>query len=418
MLNQYNFSGFLEYKNGILHIDGIPYTEICSQQPSPTVCTSLDRMRSNVGIIEEGFKKIEHSIHYALKASYCEPLVTAIKNQGVGAEVISEYEWLLAKKAGFPTKQIIMNGLGRTAEELINTINDEAIVNIDSLSELKKLLPFKESFQKNHKKIGLRIHPNFNGDGNFVKRDGKLGMSYSEARECMAFARNLGLEVNGFSFHIFSNQTDPNIYTEPMESLTDFVKTTEQDFRIKCDYVDIGGGVAPRMFFKDDAALTNFMGTIASLFSKYFPLHTKLLVEPGRYIVADTVVIFSRIKTIKRNSGGTWAVLDIGTKYLIPAPGSDFKILPCNQGVSSSVKPELVKFVDGICSPAGFIGEAMLNVEEGQVVAIVNCGAYTSVMKEEFVFGSPRHVYLENGKIVGIINKTSFENFAEYHGWK
>jgi diaminopimelate decarboxylase len=399
-------------------MDGVPYTQMISSQSSPTVCISLDRVKSNLDLLADGLKGIRHGIHYAIKASYFKLLVMAIRKHGTGIEVISEYEWRLARLAGFSAKDIVMNGLGRTAEELMDAIKVGAIVNIDSLSELKKLLPFKEFFQKNTRNIGLRVHPFFNGDGNFVKRDGKLGMDYSESRECIAYAKSLGLNVSGFSFHIFSNQTNPDAYVEPIKSLIGFIRSVEKDFCVKCDYIDIGGGIAPRIFFDNDSDIVNFLSRITSFFCEHYSPDVRIIIEPGRYVVADAVVIFSRIKTIKRNSGGTWAVLDIGTNYLIPAPGSDFRILPCNQDAEKSGKFEKVKFVDGICSPAGFIGESLMHVKEGQIVAVINCGAYTSVMREEFVFGSPRHIYLENGKIIEIINETSFEKFVEYHGWK
>lgn len=414
----YNLSGFLEYQEGILCVDGVPYSEILSDQYSPTICVSLDRAKSNVRFLQTRLVSVDHSIHYAIKASYLKPLVMAIQKQGAGAEVISEYEWNLALKAGFSGKQIVMNGLGRTAEELMMAINSGAIVNIDSLSELKKLCPFADVFKESHQNIGLRVHPCFEGDGNFVQRDGKLGMNYSEIRECVLFAKEIGLNVNGFSFHVFSNQVNPDSYKSALKSLADFTRVIEKDFNIRCDYIDIGGGIAPRMFFESDGALESFLADIISSFKRYYPSHTGLIMEPGRYIVADAVVIFSRIKTIKRNNGGTWAVLDIGTNYLIPAPGSNFKILPCEHSPGGASESEMVKFVDGICSPAGFIGEAFVDVDEGQMVAIVNSGAYTSVMREEFVFGSPRCIYLENGKIAEIKKKTSFEEFSNYHGWE
>ncbi|MGK2848535.1 MAG: hypothetical protein ACSLEX_00450, partial [Minisyncoccota bacterium] len=151
--SHYNLSGFLEYQEGILCVDGVPYSEILLDQYSPTVCVSLDRAKSNVRFLQAGLVSVDHSIHYAIKASYLKPLVMAIQKQGAGAEVISEYEWKLALKAGFSGKQIVMNGLGRTAEELMMAINSGAIVNIDSLSELKKLCLVADVFKGSHQNI-------------------------------------------------------------------------------------------------------------------------------------------------------------------------------------------------------------------------------------------------------------------------
>jgi|CXWL01.1.fsa_nt_gi diaminopimelate decarboxylase len=412
---EYNFKEFLNYKDCILHIDGIPYTQVLELQ-SPTVCISLSRVKENIDIVKNELRDVKHSLHYALKASYFKPLVLAIREHGIGVEVISEYEWKLAMKAGFRTEDIVMNGLGRTAEEMIQALKSGSIVNIDSLSELKKLIQFKGTFH-NGINIGLRIHPLLSEDGNFVKRDGKLGMDYREARECVERSHQAGIHINGFSCHVFSNQTNAARYGSPIKALSDFIRSVENEFQLQYSYIDIGGGIAPRMLFSSDHALRNFMKEIVSDFKKYFPSDVKMLIEPGRYIVADAVVIFSRIKTIKINEGGTWAVLDIGTNYLIPALGSDFKVVPCEKGIENSDLPGNVKFVDGICSPAGFISEAKMSVREGQVVAVTNCGAYTSVMREEFVLGTPRHVYLDRGRISSVVKQTSFEEFAQYHGW-
>jgi len=320
-------------------------------------------------------------------------------------------------KAGFSPDNIVMNGLGRTSDELMEALTSGAIVSIDSLSELNKLELYKEQLSALDVKIGLRVNPQFDGEGNFVKRHGKLGMSYEEAIECIQFSQKIGLQVQGFSFHIFSNQTEYSSYDKPVKSFIEFIKETEKRFSITCNYVDLGGGIAPRMFFEDDSAFKAFVTHVVSLFDNSGMGDVRILFEPGRYIVADATVIFSRIKTIKRNSGGTWAVLDIGTNYLIPAPGSDYRVVPCEIDNKTNMD-EMVSFVDGICSPAGFICNAPLDVAEGQCVAVLNSGAYTSVMREEFVYSTPRHVHIENGKIVDVTKGVSADDFAAYHGWK
>ncbi|MEA2007474.1 MAG: hypothetical protein U9O20_04970 [Patescibacteria group bacterium] len=416
MLNQYNVTGYVEYVNGILCVNDIPYTEIISERSSPTICTSLDRVKSNIVTIKKNLETVNCDIYYAIKASYEKRVVETILDTNIGVEVISEYEWLLAKKAGFLPENVVMNGLGRTGDELMQVLNSGAIVNIDSLSELKKLKSYKDQFHTAHTKIGLRVNPQFDGEGNFVKRDGKLGMNYEEAAECIVFAQEIGLQVQGFSFHIFSNQTEYKTYDEPVRSLVEFIKEAEKRFSIVCKYVDMGGGIAPRMFFEDDAALESLVTHITSLFKDNGIKAPHILFEPGRYVVADANIIFSRIKTIKKNAGGTWAVLDIGTNYLIPALGSNYKVVPCKRDDVSSTH-EKVSFVDGICSPAGHICESSMKVEEGQYVAVLNCGAYTSVMREEFVYGTPRHVCIENSKVASVKEKVSAECFAAYHGW-
>lgn len=416
MLHQYNITEYIKYINGILHVNGIPYTEIISQESSPTICVSLDRVKSNINLFRGTLEKTNGEVFYAIKACYDKRVVGAVLDTSVGAEVISEYEWLLAVKAGFSPENIIMNGLGRTGDELMEALTSGAIVNIDSLSELNKLELYKEQLSALDIKIGLRVNPQFDGEGNFVKRHGKLGMSYEEAIECVHLSQKIGLQVQGFSFHIFSNQTECSSYDKPLRSFINFIKETEKRFSINCNYVDLGGGIAPRMFFKDDRTFRTFVTYIVSLFENSGIKDLRILFESGRYIVADATLILSRIKTIKRNSGGTWAVLDIGTNYLIPAPGSNYRVIPCEKDAVPNGN-EKVSFVDGICSPAGHICETSFNVTEGQYVAVLNSGAYTSVMREEFVYGTPRHVYIEKESVASVTDKVSLEQFSSYHGW-
>jgi diaminopimelate decarboxylase len=415
MKEKYNLSDFLQYKEGNLYIDNICYTKLLEKTDTPLVCISLKRIRRNIQIIKQALEngKINYQIYYALKASYFRPSVLSIRNENVGAEVISGYELKLALLAGFKKKSIIFNGLGRKGVEIHEALKQGIVVNVDSLSELKSLGKLKKS--NCEMKIGLRIHPIFKGDGNFVKRNGKLGMNYSEALECIKYAAAVGLKISGFSYHIFSNQMSGNDYTRPLEHLALFIKKAKND-AVKLEYIDIGGGIAPRMFFEKDKSVFDFINKVSEIFSKNYSSDITLVIEPGRYIVADSVVILSQIKAIKKNKTGKWAILDIGTNYLIPALGSNFKIITCKKKRGSNL--ECVKFVDRICSPAGFIGSAFADVNEGDVVAVINCGAYTSVMKEEFVFGSPRHIFIDNSKIINTIKAVSFNDFSKYHGWK
>lgn len=417
MSKLYNISSFLNYKNNSLYINDICYNELIKKRQTPLVCISLDRVKDNLDILKREFDSldIKYKIHYAIKASYFKPLLSLMKKEKIGVEVISENEWKMAILAGFLDKEIIFNGLGRSGLEIYESLQKGAIVNIDSLSELKKLEGLKKSIIGF--KIGLRIHPSFKGDGNFVKKEGKLGMNYKEIIKSIDYAAKLGLIISGFSYHIFSNQTSILNFSRPLKELSRFINSIKKNKNIiKLEYIDIGGGIAPRMMFKEDEILQKFIKQIAVTFKNNYPDDVTLLMEPGRYMVSDATVILSKVKGVKETRVGSWAILDIGTNYLIPALGADFKVLVCKKNKSKEFK--YTSFVDGICSPAGFIERAPIGVKEGDIVAVANCGAYTSVMKEEFVFNGPEHVFINKSKIVDKIKATSFDNFLKYHGWR
>lgn len=412
----YNISSFLNYKNNKLCIGGIYYDELIKKSQTPLVCISLDRVKDNINILKREFDdlNIKYRIHYAVKASYFKPVLSLMKKEKIGAEVISENELKIATLAGFSGQEIIFNGLGRDGLEIYKSLQRGVVVNINSLSELKKLERLRMPMRGF--KIGLRIHPSFKGDGNFVKKEGKLGMSYKEIVKSIDCAAKLGLIISGFSYHIFSNQTSILNFSKPLKELSRFISSIKKNKNIiKLEYVDIGGGIAPRMIFKEDQSLQKFIKQIAVTFKNNYSDDVTLLIEPGRYMVSDATVIVSKVKGVKETKVGTWAILDIGTNYLIPALGADFKVLVCKKNKFKESK--YTNFVDRICSPAGFIERTQIKVKEGDMIAVTNCGAYTSVMKEEFVFSSPEHFFMSKGKIVGKIKAASFDSFLKYHGW-
>ena len=412
-MHKYNLNDNIIYKKKKLQINNISYEKLINKKNTPLVCISLNRIEKNITILKDALNKEypNHKLYYALKASYLKQVIETVKNLDVGVEVISELELDIALKANYKFQNIIFNGIGRSGKKLYEAILKGIVTNIDSVSELKKLISVKNPRKKI--KIGLRIHPDFKKDGNFIKKESKLGMDYQEANKCIKLASKNYLEISGLSFHIFSNKTDSTDHLLAIKSVLNYIDKVKNNFSVKIKYLDIGGGIAPRMFFKNDDEIKKFIRNIAVLLKNNHSDIT-LILEPGRYIVSDSAIILSKINTLKKNGNKLWAILDIGTNYLIPALGNQFKVINCQKRNENC----LISFGGGICSPADFIDQTKINkIKEGDYVAVLNAGAYTSVMKEEFVFKSPKHIFIKNGEITNIIKKMTTQDVLKYHGW-
>lgn len=414
IMQKYNIKKNVFYKKRELFIDNIYYRELIANRKTPVVCILLDRIKDNIIT----FKRVldaeypNSKIYYALKASYLKSVLKTVKETGIGIEAISKLELEIISKIGYKSKNIIFNGIGRSGKELYGAISRGIITNIDSFSEFKKLIYINNPIKKDLK-IGFRVHPDFKKDGNFVERGSKLGMTYKETEKCIKMSLEEGIKISGLSFHIFSNKLDSGDHITAIKSVLAFMGKMADKFSIKWEYIDLGGGFAPRMFFKDDDKIKKFIKDISSILKKN-PYSIKLIFELGRYIVADSAIILSSVNTLKRNNGNLWAILDIGTNYLIPAPGSRFKVIPCKINKGRSV----IYFADGICSPAGFIDKTKISaIKEEDCVAILNAGAYTSVMKEEFVFRSPCHLFIKNNKVIDFMKETSVQKVLKNNGW-
>ncbi len=412
---KFNIPDYIQYKKNSLQLQNHSFENLVDKYRTPCVCVSLDRIEKNITDLQLILDKeyFNYKIFYALKASYFKPILNKIRGlRSIGIEVLSNLEVNIAELAGFKNEDIIFNGIGRKGEDLCKALKDGLIVNIDSINELKEVIEWKGGVSDFS--VGFRVHPEFDGDGNFVSKESKLGMTYKDAVRCIRLALSNNIKVNGISFHIFSNIKDSKNYSLAVKSVVDFMNSVSSKFSIKFDYLDVGGGLNSPMFLDKDFLKKIVKETSRSL-KRYKFNQLSLYFELGRYIVADATVVLSRVKAIKNKNNKKWAVLDIGTNYLIPAPGFNFKV------VATKLKNNKVKysFVDGICSPAGFIDEGYVDkIKSDDVVLILNSGAYTSVMKEEFVYASPVHIFFEKNKIIKVYPKKNLKQVLDFHYWK
>lgn len=246
---KFSVPDYVEYKQNVLYLHNHSFNKLVKEYETPCVCISLDRIEKNIKdlqfILDEYYPN--YKIFYALKASYFQPVLEKIKNlKNVGIEVLSNLEVEIAKLAGFKCEDTIFNGVGRKGNDICSALRNGLIVNVDSINELEEIIEQKGEIS--NFSIGIRVHPEFNGDGNFVSKESKLGMTYKDAVKCIKLAISNKIKVNGFSFHIFSNIVDSKNHSLAVESVVDFMNEISKKFSIKFDYLDVGGGFNSPMF--------------------------------------------------------------------------------------------------------------------------------------------------------------------------
>jgi len=382
------------------------------EEETPLVLINLDKIKENLEIIKSAINEanIDCDVYYALKANYFYPILETLKESGIkGVEIISSLERDIAHKAGFSNKQLIFNGLFREGNELLEIINEGGIVNIDSPQELKSIK------NENNLSVGLRIYPEFEKEGNFIKRKSKLGLDRISFEECVNICKENSINIIGLNFHIFSNLTEFNDLKRSIKSSLGLIENLEKEIGYKVKYLDIGGGFSSPLTFSENPSKR-----FSELFSfiKEINPEIKVIIEAGRFLVNDAIAIISSVKGVKNYDSDNWVVLDIGTNYLIPALGSGFKVFPLNEKRLNNEEESII--VDAICSPAGIIEDNnnLGPYVSGEKVAVCNSGAYTSVMKEQFVFGNPKHIFLKDGKVIESIDKFELNDVLKYHGWR
>ncbi|PEF38680.1 hypothetical protein [Bacillus wiedmannii] len=405
-INQY--LNFLSYDdNKQLNIYNIPIEKMIETSESPTLIYLEERIKDNYLSIKTAFqsyfKKVE--IYFALKCCYIPQCVNTLKNLGCGIEVMSDIELQIALQNGFSPKDIITNGLGRSQQYLEKNIDLPAkltiIDNYEDLLNLQKL-----SQEKNIKvDIGLRVIPpiNIDDDDIMIKPSSKLGMDWEDniflsvLKEAMSMPE---FNVKGILFHQFSHVKSINLYNKFIEAVYEVIMSIYNELECKFEFIDLGGGFETRFLLEmENNTINDFAKRAFEQLTK-IPYEYTLVLEPGRYIMADAAIAITNIIAEKKNLSTTWRIADIGSNILIPLPNIAYHPIPL-QLPSSLCDWGIYNVGDATCAPSLICPHVHLPIgKEGRSLLLLNCGAYTTVFSELWVFFLPEILFLDHTKTI------------------
>ncbi|MDD4352892.1 MAG: hypothetical protein PHN56_00390 [Candidatus Nanoarchaeia archaeon] len=400
-----NLPNYLTYKNNEIYIKNINYKKLLSFG-TPVDIIILDRIKDNINVLKNIIKKEKSNlkIYYCLKACYLKKILQTIKTYGDGVAVGSNLELFISKNSNFSNDKIIFNGVGRTKEILMKVLYNKIRLILSSETEFNNILDSK--FKKIN--VGLRISSKYLGKNLKINaKYSNIGLSLTEAEKIIIKTKNTNININGFSFHIFSNKTNLNDYYFAINKLNNFIKQMIKKYNLKIEYVDFGGGFAPRILFNSEKKLEDNFTKFVHLLNNLFDKNIELILELGRYIVSDSSMILSKIVT----ENNSWKFINIGTNYLIPALGYNFFIVPCEKNMKNLHKNIISDTMGTIISK--YTGNKL---HEKDNILVLNTGAYTNVMKEQFLFKDPIKIYIENNKIIKIKKGITEGEILKYHG--
>ncbi len=333
-----------------------------------------------LNLIKQHLKNVE--IYYAVKSCYNVPLLRFFAQQKIGAEVMSELEFDLAKKCKF--NNIIVNGMGRSfsfTEKVLNST--DTIFIVDSNRDLDIVKKFLEKNKRKNCRLGIRIRLNDKkknySDNHYLDPLNKLG-NYIDSDVYGNFLSLIETENRAIwdivHLHFTINELNPSVYTKAIEEVKQHIDLIKKQKNIYPKRVDLGGGF--EVYSKDlvDKFKTLFM-EIEKSFSKNFS-YQKLVVEPGRFLSAYSGYVFGKIIDIKQVQHKYWLITDIGTNVLIPNSNARYKLLYPKPSISG----HLVGVTDGITSGVNNVieREYLKNLPNiGDYMVVGNVGGYTDV---------------------------------------
>jgi diaminopimelate decarboxylase len=382
---------------------------------TPLYFTNGKRIEDKARLIKEAFAKNftgAVDINYAVKANYCPQILDLIASLDIGADVVSPNEAVLAAQRGIPHSRIMFTGTSVSKEDLEQLVKFSNIkINIDSNSQLRKLHEHRDEWKIKGLKLSIRLNPNVGAGHNpdvitagIRNDDGvpiKFGIEQDKILSTFKSAREYGFQPDTLHIHIGSGWLGNDVHSfrialqNTLEVMNDLAKHGFSDLNL-----DVGGGPGIRYSESQESFPFNtYAAIISEEIGKSGVKINRLITEPGRSLVGDSTILLTKVNTIEDKNGILHAYTDASMGTLIRP-----KLYHAYQeiiNISNPNGPLKVYAVDGnVCETGDTFTQdqprEIPEIREGDVLGILDTGAYGDVMSSSYCLRGRANIILEH----------------------
>jgi len=402
----------MKYINKKLTIEKVRIQDIAKKFGTPTYCYSLSQLKKNINNFKKNFKSFSPLICFAVKSNTNINLIREIKKFGLGADVVSMGELMMAIKAGINPKKIVFSGVGKTSNEINYAIEKKILlINAESKSEIKEIDRIAR-LKKKKIQIGIRLNPNTDAKTlsqiSTGKKENKFGVNEKTFIELVKYYKNSkNIDLKCLSVHIGSQILD----YKPYEKMLKVVDKIINKINHKFEYIDLGGGMGVDYALNNKKLNYKKYNIAIRRFLKNNK--TKIIFEPGRSIIGTTGTLISKIIYIKKSEKKDFIILDAAMNDLMrPALYNAYhKILPSTKTKKYSNKT--YEFVGPICeSTDKFVTLKKFNeLKEKDLIVICDVGAYGMSLSSNYnVRLKPSELLIKGSKIRVIKKRQKYKD--------
>lgn len=333
-------------------------------------------------------------IHYAFKANPNRDVLQIVKTLGVGADVASLGELLLARDLGYPPGKIEFTGPGKTTEELIMAIDlGVSSINVESISEIEKIASIcKGRNKKAH--LGVRVNPKDASSSASMKMNrhtqfGIIEDDLGEAFKLLKAARDHIL-FTGIHMHLGSQFMEAEKLIANFKFILEKARQFIEVYQLKIEKINFGGGWGIDMFArKPSLNLSVLREGLKELFEgeqdRAFDEKVRFIVEPGRFLVAESGLYVVEILYRKKGYQKEFLIVNGGMHQHYAAAGGIGQVIRRNYEIDIFTEEKKSEgktsyFISGcLCIPDDILAtelELPGTVNEGDRILFFNSGAY------------------------------------------
>lgn len=376
----YNTS--IRYVGRDLSIDSLAVDEIIGEVGTPTYIYSLRRAVENYKRLKTAFSALDTHIHYSAKANGNIAVLKALSAVGAGVDTVSMGEIHRALYAGVDAKDIVFAGVGKTPQEIEYAIQQGiGWFNVENVLELEYIQQVAERHAIDSVRVALRLNPQVTANTHPYISTGhggaKFGLTAEVIQDVLARQSDYPrIEFAGIHLHIGSQLGDKDATIQAVEQAIELSTPYAS-----IEYINMGGGIpVPYHFDEEIPSIESFAQSLTPLLKGY-----KVLLEPGRSIIADAGILVAEVQYVKQQAGQTFYITDGSMAELIRPSlyQAHHEVVPL---VKKSDELSRGHIVGPVCETADVLAKDrdLPIMQVGEKIAVMTAGAYGMVMASNY----------------------------------
>jgi diaminopimelate decarboxylase len=370
------------------------YQELIEKYGSPLYVYDVKGVQKRLDLLKSVLPS-NAKIHYAMKANHFDAILNAFLQAGCGVDIVSSGEMDLALRMGFRPDDIVFSGVAKTRAEIKAAIENKIYqINVESLPELERIIQIARQLEvKKPVAVALRMNPDVKTETHpYIQtgfRDNKFGFDFSEMPKLYSVLKQTTdvVRLVGLTLHIGSQIRDLAPFKTAILKTLELYKDVESA-GFPLERFDVGGGVGIDYQNPDLSADEDLLARYGQLLKEILPTSIpKILLEPGRVLVARFGTLLTEVQYVKRTPFKNFVIVDAGMNHLMRPALYQAQHRIHVVGHASSEKLMKCDVVGPICESADVLGyerELPENLQSGDILSVCDVGAYGSVMMNDY----------------------------------
>jgi diaminopimelate decarboxylase len=400
-------------ESGHLEIGGCDAIDLVREFGTPAYVVAEEDLRARARAFVDGLAArvggSNSEVLFASKAFPCTAVYRVLADEGLGCDVASGGELALALRGGFEPQRIYLHGNAKSPDELRFALEvGVGHVVLDSLHDIERLEEVAAALGT-VQDVLLRITPDVSGDTHASISTGqansKFGFGLADAPAAIDRAGGSAhLRLVGLHSHIGSQLLELEPFVRAAEALAAL-----GDF----DVYNLGGGLGVAYLAEQEPpSIADYIATLTDTFRAAMGSGARLLIEPGRALVANSTVTLYTVETVKRNVS-TWVAVDGGmSDNLRPMLyGARYEVAIA--GRMGAIGGERCHLAGKHCESGDVIARDVLLADPapGDVIVTPVTGAYGYALASNYN-GVPRPpvIFCRDGRARVVVRRETYED--------